>query len=297
MDPRLETGSPVVRTRPDRCPGALRPWPADDGLLVRLRVPGGQVRSDSVTSLLDVADTYGDGRIHVTSRANLQLRGLPGEAGQLPGDVLAAIEATGLLPSRTHDVVRNVLASPQTGRAGGRVDLRPLIRDLDSALLRDPQLGRLPGRFLFVLDDGRGDLVDRSCDLGLVALDATLAQVRVGAGWGPVVALADAVPVLTGLARQFLAARGEGPGARWHVSELAEPLVPAQEPHTNLPPGARATSEQTRRPTPLPYGWVPGGRHVALAQGLDRPTWVSLRAAEEIVVTPWRGLLLPEEAS
>ena len=31
------------RTRGDLCPGALRPWPADDGLLIRLRLIGGAV--------------------------------------------------------------------------------------------------------------------------------------------------------------------------------------------------------------------------------------------------------------
>ncbi|MGL5909052.1 MAG: hypothetical protein ACRCZP_03560, partial [Phycicoccus sp.] len=68
---------PATRTRVDRCPGVSRPWPATDGLLVRLRLVGGAVSHRSLRALLGVAERFGDGRLHVTSRANLQLRGLP----------------------------------------------------------------------------------------------------------------------------------------------------------------------------------------------------------------------------
>src|SRR5690606_40346067 len=118
---------------------------------------------------------------------------------------------------------RNVLASPQPGLPGGRADVRPVVAALDAAICADPALAGLPGRFLFVLDDGRGDLLERSCDLGLVALDAHRAQVRVGAGWGPVVPLAAAPAALVRLAREFLSRRGSGPAAAWHVTELDHP--------------------------------------------------------------------------
>ncbi|MGL5860247.1 MAG: hypothetical protein ACRCY9_03195, partial [Phycicoccus sp.] len=158
-----------------------RPWPATDGLLVRLRLVGGAVSHRSLRALLGVAERFGDGRLHVTSRANLQLRGLPERPrGALPPEVRAALQETGLLPSPTHELVRNILGSPQTGLAGGRADLRPVAAHLDTLLCANPGLAGLPGRFLFVLDDGRGDLLDREADLGLVALDDVTAQLRVG---------------------------------------------------------------------------------------------------------------------
>ncbi|WP_231123788.1 hypothetical protein [Nocardioides sambongensis] len=184
----------MVRARPDRCPGVLRPWPAADGALVRVRVPGGRLPVPALRALVDVATRYGDGLVRLTGRANLQLRAFPTITGstddgvevRLPEEVVAAIEATGLLPSRAHDLARNVLVSPQTGLAGGRADLTPVLADLDAALLAAPDLAGLPGRFLFTLDDGRGDLADRHRDLGLVALDADRVQLRVGTGWGAV---------------------------------------------------------------------------------------------------------------
>ena len=74
---------------------------------------------------------------------------------------------------------------------GGRADLRPVMDRLDALLCADPDLGRLPGRFLFTLDDGRGDLLDRltragkrGTDLGSMALGDGLACMRGSAGSG-----------------------------------------------------------------------------------------------------------------
>jgi precorrin-3B synthase len=273
----------LSRTRADLCPGALRPWPADDGLLVRLRLIGGRVSTASLRALVGVAEKYGDGLVHVTTRANLQVRGLPAVDGRLDPEVLAAIEETGLLPTRTHELVRNVMASP--GRhADRRADLGAVLDRLDAALCADETLTRLPGRFLFVLDDGRGDLVDRTCDLGLVVLDPDEVQLRVGRGWGAVVPLASAADELARLARAFVDRRGSGPSAPWHVAELDEPLVPLADPDPRLPEPSG----------PLPFGAVEGGLHVVMPDtGIDRATIEAL-TEELVIVTPWRGLLLPD---
>lgn len=281
-----DTPAAPPRSRPDRCPGIVHPWPADDGGLVRIRVPGGQVSTAALRALAAVAEEYGDGRVRVTGRANLQVRAMPLDAqGRLARPALDALEATGLLPSRAHDRVRNILASPQTGLAGGRADLRPVVAALDLLLVDDPALAGLPGRFLFTLDDGRGDLADRHKDLGLVALDAGSAQLRVGEGYGAVVDLRDAAESLAALARGFLAARGTGPAAAWHVDELPAPLV---APVPAEPAGA------VHAPA-LGFGAVPGGEHVAVGdEGLDLPT-IAGWSATTVVVTPWHGVLIPKE--
>lgn len=274
----------MSRTRSDRCPGVLRPWPAEDGALVRLRVPGGQLPVSSLEALLAVAEKYGDARVRVTGRANLQLRALPSTDEALPAEVVAAIEATGLLPSQRHDLVRNVLASPQTGLAGGRADLRPVVADLDRLLLASERLGDLPGRFLFTLDDGRGDLADRHRDLGLVALGSDRAQLRVGDSWGPVVPLAAAPAELVALTHAFLDSRGTGASAAWHVPELPEPLVDPQP----------AEPEAVVHTEALGYGDVPGGVHVDATDGIDGDLltdWAS--RTDHLVITPWHGVLIP----
>jgi hypothetical protein len=236
--------------------------------------------------LVGVAEEYGDAQVHLTGRANLQLRGMPLDGGRLPAEVVAAVEATGLLPSRTHELVRNIMASPQSGLTGGRAKLGPVVEELDRLLCRDQRLAELPGRFLFVLDDGRGDLTDRSLDLGAVAISPAAAQLRVGSdGWGAIVPLTRVPTALVDLAHRFLDVRGEGATAAWHVDELGRPLVP---------PCTRHPRTEVEQPA-LAAGDVPGGHHHVPPDGVvDRALaeWVA-QQADVVVVTPWRGVLVP----
>jgi precorrin-3B synthase len=285
------------RTRADMCPGVWRPWPADDGLLVRIRLIGGLLPAVALQRLSEVSRRYADGHVYLTGRANLQLRGLPGDGLTLTADALAAIESTGLIPTRTNELVRNVLASPQTGLAGGRADLRPVIARLDTLLCASPDLGRLPGRFLFTLDDGRGDLLDRltgagkrGTDLGCVALGEDVVQLCVGGHWGAVASLDEVADRLADLASQFLDVRGTGADAPWHIRELARPLQVAVPADPRIPAPA----------SPLPYGSVPGGTHVPAEGGVLTPDLVQSllgRAAHVpyVVITPWRGVLVPND--
>jgi precorrin-3B synthase len=273
------------RSRRDLCPGALRPWRAEDGLLVRLRLVGGRTTTESLGSLLAFSQEYGDGAIQLTSRANLQVRGLPDSAAELPPEVLNALRGTGLLPSLSHELVRNIMVSPLTGWYGGRVDLRALSVELDRLICEDPELAGLPGKFLFVLDDGRGDLHHRDQDLGFVALDEYRAQVRIGADWGPVVDLARAPEALVGLAREFLHVRGDHETSPWHVDELEEKLRSARGPAPDLPEPAG----------PLAHGRHAWGWHLEIPDGLlTAEVFAEFEQLNEVVVTPWRGVLVPD---
>ncbi|WP_340146567.1 hypothetical protein [Halomonas sp. PA16-9] len=62
------------------CPGAWRPMATGDGLLVRVRPPLGQLSREQTLALCDAAETFGSGLIELTSRANLQLRGVTDES-------------------------------------------------------------------------------------------------------------------------------------------------------------------------------------------------------------------------
>ncbi|MFB9570277.1 precorrin-3B synthase, partial [Saccharopolyspora hordei] len=171
---------PRARPERDRCPGALRVHEAADGGLARIRVPGGALTPPQVRAIAEVA-ALGDGGLELTSRANLQVRGLPAGAEQ---ELAARLRAAGLLPSATHERVRNVVGSPS---ADGRelVDVRAVAADLDAALCATPALAGLPGRFLFTVDDGSGDVSPLGADVGVRARSAdTVALLLAGAETG-----------------------------------------------------------------------------------------------------------------
>src|SRR3954467_9711950 len=137
MLPRPLTALPT-RDRADACPGALQTHAAADGALARVRVPGGGLSSAQLAALASAARELGDGHLELTSRGNVQLRGLATGSATALGDRLGA---AGLLPSASHERVRNVLASTLSGRTdGGLLDVRPWVRAFDAGLCADPTL-------------------------------------------------------------------------------------------------------------------------------------------------------------
>ena len=147
----------------DACPGILTLHPARDGHVARIRLPGGYVRRAQWAALAALAADFGDGCLDLTARGNVQLRGLqPTAAAELARRAARA----GLLPSGAHDRSRNITASPLSG-LGGRRPLRRLVGALDAALIADPELAALPGRFLCAVDDGTGGAALADSDLGL----------------------------------------------------------------------------------------------------------------------------------
>ena len=285
------------RSHADRCPGVLRPWIADDGAIVRLRLVGGVLPSTSLRTLLDIAEEHADGTVLLTKRTNLQLRGIEHRDGCVPSALVDALTTAGFLPSPSHELVRNIMVSPMTGRVGGQADLRATAVELDRQLCAEPELARLAGRFLFVLDDGRGDVGHRALDLGATAVDPEHVQLRIGSHhWGPVVPLHDAPAALIVCATRFLAAAGTDETAVWHVDEL-----PAGGAELIGTPHARDVRTQVTS-LPLPYGIIAqddGGaaEHIAVPDGLLNRAiadTIDVHADGEVIVTPWRSIVLPD---
>jgi sulfite reductase beta subunit-like hemoprotein len=134
----------------DQCPGVLRLHAAEDGLLARVRLPGGRITPAQLEAVA-VAGALGNGVIELTSRASLQIRGLS------DGAVSGVLADAGLLPSASHERVRNILASPVAGRHPLSVwNPDATVAELDAALCGDPALAGLSGRFLFGVEDGTG---------------------------------------------------------------------------------------------------------------------------------------------
>ncbi|MCT9092755.1 cobalamin biosynthesis protein CobG [Streptomyces sp. ASQP_92] len=313
---------PLTRDRSDACPGALRLHSADDGRLARLRLPGGILTNRQVEALAVAAERYGDGHLTITSRGNAELRGI----GESCGTGLAELlRHTHLLPSERHERIRNIVASPLAGLDGlGHGTLLPRLRALDALLCAEEWTAALSGRFLFALDDGRGDVAGLGADVTLLAqagdapardaqagnAQAGNAQagnavvVRVGASTLKVAA-SDAPRAALEAARAFLAtAAAAGTGA-WRVRELppghtvdlatalAHANIPADP--TLVPPAPAPTPATT--PTPGILAGPEGAYTVVVAPVLGRVSAAQLRALAgpggEVRVTPWRGFVVP----
>ena len=189
----------------DACPGILTLHPARDGHVARIRLPGGYVRRAQWAALATLAADFGDGCLDLTARGNVQLRGLqPTAAAELARRAARA----GLLPSGAHDRSRNITASPLSG-LGGRRPLRRLVGALDAALIADPELAALPGRFLCAVDDGTGGAALADSDLGLRRSSGRVEVFVAGRSSGVRVPVGAAVPAVLTAAREAIA-RGVG---------------------------------------------------------------------------------------
>src|ERR1700752_4621078 len=100
---RLERSA--MRVGANFCPGILHAVPAKDGLVLRIRVPGGLIRSGQLSALSELSAELSDGQIDITSRANIQLRAIKSRDLSL---VVEHLTSVGMLPSREHDRVRNI---------------------------------------------------------------------------------------------------------------------------------------------------------------------------------------------
>lgn len=227
--------APPGRRGGDRCPGVLRLHDAEDGALARVRTPGG-VLSAAQLEAVGAGAALGNGLIELTGRANLQLRGLPADAGGELADLLAG---AGMLPSLGHERVRNILASPLAGRhPQALADTDSVVGELDRRLCGDPALGDLSGRFLFAVDDGSELTLGQEADVVLAA--------RAPAGFGLLVAgrwlSGPAGPAaMLEAARAFLAERAAQGTSAWRVRELEGGAIPvARRLGAQLEPSATA---------------------------------------------------------
>lgn len=159
----------LVTPRPSACPGLLRIVAARDGGICRIKLAGGVLSAAQALAVATAAQTYAQGVIEVTNRANLQIRGIQGEHQALIGELLAA----GLGPANpASDDVRNLMLSPSAGLDPQMLcDTRPLAAQILASLESCPHLHALSPKFAVSLDGGEGlAMLEHPHDLWLSAL-------------------------------------------------------------------------------------------------------------------------------
>ena len=135
------------------CPGLFSGSRARDGILSRMRIPGGILNVAQCRAIADLVDNYSTGYVQVTNRANLQIRDLN---SAISAEVWQDLQALGLA-SRLFEVdsIRNIMASPTAGiDRQSLLDTRPLVIAWDNYLQSHPELSELSPKFSVGFDGG-----------------------------------------------------------------------------------------------------------------------------------------------
>jgi ferredoxin-nitrite reductase len=120
--------------------------PTPGFFMIRVRIPGGKTGSYQLRTLADIAGTYGNGILDLTTRQQVQLRQIRIE--DVPA-VFAKMEEVGLTSLQTGmDNVRGVMTCPVAGLSPDEVlDATPIVRAMTEEILGNRDYSNLPRKF------------------------------------------------------------------------------------------------------------------------------------------------------
>ncbi len=145
--------------------------PAQNSYMCRLRIPNGILKHWQFTSLADLAERYGGGYSHVTTRANLQIRDIEAKNAVA---MIEEITELGLCTRGTGaDNIRNVTGTPTAGIDPQELlDTRPYARAWHFHILNQRTLYGLPRKFNVGFDGaGRIAVLEDTNDIGFQAVE------------------------------------------------------------------------------------------------------------------------------
>lgn len=144
--------------------------PAENAYMCRLRIPNGVLSSHQMRGVADIAEQFAAGYADVTTRANLQLRGIQAKSAI---DVLTALQDLGLTSRGSGaDNIRNVTSAPTAGIDPQElIDTRPLGRQMHHHILNHREMYGLPRKFNIAFDGGGSvSVVEDTNDIGFAAV-------------------------------------------------------------------------------------------------------------------------------
>lgn len=294
--------APLIR--PSACPGLYRLAPARDGGICRVKLALGTLDAAQARAVAGAARDFGNGIIEITSRSNLQLRGI----AETDADALAdRIYAAGLgAATAAADDVRNLMVSPTSGIDPQAVlDTTPLAQAILALLDARADFHALSPKFSILLDGGESTApLHHPNDIWLSAVDAdrfalglagTLGQKPLG--W---VRAEMAVFTIATIIERFLdqpnpavtRIRHLGAGAAVLADDLVEPLAgwARSEPATHLGAHRQADASAVWLGARPPLGRLDPGTLEALASLAQEHGNGTIR------LTPFQSLLLPAVA-
>jgi ferredoxin-nitrite reductase len=145
--------------------------PAQDSYMCRLRIHNGILRHWQFSGVADLAERYGGGYSHVTTRANLQIREIEPKNAV---NMVEAIVDLGLSSRGSGaDNIRNVTGTPTAGIDPQELlDTRPYAREWHHHILNERTLYGLPRKFNVGFDGaGKIAVLEDTNDIGFQAVE------------------------------------------------------------------------------------------------------------------------------
>ncbi|GLK67103.1 NirA family protein [Hansschlegelia plantiphila] len=197
--------------------------PTQDSYMCRLRIHNGVLKAWQFRGVADLAEAYGGGYSHVTTRANLQVREINAQNG-IP--FIEGLVDIGLTSKGSGaDNIRNITGTPTAGVDPQElVDTRPYAREWHHHILNDRSLYGLPRKFNVAFDGaGRIAALEDTNDIGFQAVEVKDGfGIEAGVWWrlalggvtghrdfardtGVIVPLAQAIKVADAIVRVFIA--------------------------------------------------------------------------------------------
>lgn len=192
------------------CPGLFYGSRARDGVLSRMRIPGGILNVPQCRAIADLADRYSNGYLQVTNRANLQVRTAESAIPRSIWQDLQDLE----LASRCIEIdpIRNIMSSPTAGIDRAQlVDTRLLVKAWDNYLQTHPELSELSPKFSVGFDGGESVSIGNLRNDILLAAEINTNSTIVfrlflnGKNTGITVELSQCISALAALANTYLA--------------------------------------------------------------------------------------------
>jgi len=147
--------------------------PTQNAYMLRLRIPNGVLTHWQFAGLADLAESFGGGYLHVTTRANIQIREI---APRNAASIVEAVQDLGLWSKGSGaDNIRNITGTPTAGVDPQElIDTRPFARAMHHHILNDRSLSGLPRKFNIAFDGaGRIGALEDTNDIGFQAVEVT----------------------------------------------------------------------------------------------------------------------------
>jgi ferredoxin-nitrite reductase len=144
--------------------------PNQNSYMCRLRLPNGILKATQFSGLADLAERYGGGYTHVTTRANIQIREIEAKNSVA---MIEAVQDLGLCSRGSGaDNIRNVTGTPTAGIDPQElIDTRPYAREWHFHILNDRSLYGLPRKFNVGFDGaGMIPVLEDTNDIGFQAV-------------------------------------------------------------------------------------------------------------------------------